>query len=137
MEPGTVIAIIETSFSVVSLIAKYYSGVKKAREEVEGLKSEVEAFHNVLRRIQELVQTSNYANKLSLSESLATVIENSSSDIEHIKNKLDPSRGEKVMRRVGLRALQWPFTKEEVEEQIARLERYKTTLTLALNSDQT
>ncbi|MCJ1425618.1 hypothetical protein MMC29_003518 [Sticta canariensis] len=137
MEPGAVIAVIETSFSVLSLIAKYYSGVKKAREEVEGLKSEVEAFRNVLRKIQELVQTFNSANKLSLSESLATVIESSSSDIEYIKNKLDPSRGEKVMRRVGLRALQWPFTKEEVEEQIARLERYKTTLTLALNSDQT
>lgn len=137
MEPGTVIAIIETSFSVLSLIAKYYSGVKNAKEDVEGLKSEVEAFHNVLRKIQELVQTSSNANKLSLSDSLATVIESSSSDIEYIKHKLDPSRGEKVMRRVGLRALQWPFTKKEVEEHIARLERYKTTLTLALSSDQT
>lgn len=137
MDPGTILAVIQLSDRVLSLIAKYYSGVKKAKEEIEALKAEVEAFHNVLRRIQELALQSSNATKIPLLTSLATAIENSLSDIKDIKIRLDPSNGKKAISRVGLRALKWPFTKDEVKEHIARLERHKTTLTLALSSDQT
>lgn len=136
MDPGTILAVINTSSIVLSLIAKYYSGVKKAREDIEGLKTGVETFCNVLRKIQELVRSSNAA-KLPLSASLATAIKGSSSEVENIKSKLDSSKGKKAMSRVGLRALQWPFTKIEVQEHLARLEGHKTTLTLALSSAQT
>ena len=136
MDPGTIIAVVETSFSVLSLIAKYYSGVKKAKEDIEGLNTEVEAFYHGFREIQKLVRSS-HATKLLLLASLATTIERSLSDIETIKNKLDPGSGDKVMHRMGLRALQWPFTKEKVEEYIAKLERHKTAVALALSSDQT
>lgn len=135
MDPGTIIAVVDTSFRVLSLIAKYYSHVKKAKEDIEGLMIEVEAFYIVLRKIQELVLSSN-AIKLSLGGSLATTIEASSSEIEGIKNKLDLSKGKKAMSRVGLQALQWPFTKQEVEGHIAKLEGHKTTLTLILSSVQ-
>lgn len=135
MDPGTIIAVVETSVRVLSLIAKYYSTVKKAEEDIRGLKTGVEAIYNVLRRIQELVQSCN-ETKLLLLASLATPIESASSDIDNIMNTLDSSRGKKAMSRVGLRALQWPFTKKEVEQQIGRLEGHKTTLTLALNSVQ-
>lgn len=136
MDPGTVLAVIQLSDRVLSLIAKYYAGIKKAKEEIESLKAELETFHSVLRRIQELALQSSNASKLSLLTSLATAVQNSSSDIENIRDKLDPSKGKKAISRVGLRALQWPFTKDEVKEHIARLERHKTTLTLALSSDQ-
>lgn len=134
MDPGTILAVVQASDRVLSLISKYYSGVKNAKEDIEGLGSEVEAFRTVLRKIQD---HSANATKLPSLASLATTIKNSSSDIEDIQNKLDPSKGKRAMRRVGLRALQWPFTKKEVEEHIARLHRYKATFILALSSDQT
>lgn len=133
MDPGTIIAVVETSFSVLSLIAKYYSDVKKAKEDIEHLKTEVEALYNVLREIQDLVQHS----KIPFLASLATAIQDSLSDIENIKTKLDASERKKARSCIGLRALKWPFTKREVEEHIAKLEKHKTTLALALNSGQT
>lgn len=135
MDPGTIIAVVEASARVLSLIAKYYSDVKKAKEEIEGLRIEIEAFNNVFRKIQ-LIQSSNAA-KLPLLDSLAPVIRGSLSDIENLQIKLDPGKGKKAWRRVGLHALQWPFTKKEVEDHIARLEGHKTTLNLALTSDHT
>lgn len=124
MDPGTIIAVVEKSFSVLSLIAKYYSGVKKAKEDIEGLNTEVEAFYNGFREIQKLVWSS-HATKLLLLASLVTTIERSLSDIETIKNKPDPGTGDKVMHRMGLRALQGLFTKEKVKEYIVKLERHK------------
>lgn len=136
MDPGTIFAAVQASDRVLSIITKYYSDVKKAEKEIEGLKAELEAFHNVSRKIQELIQSYN-TTKLPLLASLVTVVKDSLSDIENIKNKLDSSKGKKGLSRVGLRALKWPFTKEEVKEHIVALERHKTTLTLALSSDQT
>lgn len=134
MDPGTIIAVVEASDKVLSLIAKYYTDVKNAKADIEDLKTEVGACYNVLQKI--LVHSSNATKLLSLA-TLAPVIEGSLSDIENIKNKLDPSTGKRAMSRVGLRALKWPFTKNEVQEHIARLDRHKTTLNLALSSDQT
>lgn len=136
MDPGTIIAVVEASSRVLSLIAKYYSGVKKAKEDIKSLEAEVETLHRVLQKIQELFQSSNAA-KLSLLASLATAIEGSSSDIENIRNKLESTREKKAMSRVGLRALKWPLTKKEVEGYVANLERHMKTLTLALSLDQT
>lgn len=136
MDPGTILAAVQVSDRVLSLITKYYSDVKKAKDDIESLKTEIEAYGRVLHKIHDLVQSSD-ATKLPVSASLATAIKSSSSDIENIKNKLDPSNGRKTMNRVGLRALRWPFTKNEVHEHIARLERHKTTITIALSSDQT
>lgn len=137
MDPGTIIAVIESSSRVLTLLAKYYSGVKKAKEDIDGLKHEVEAFHNVLLKTQDLVGNSNNATKLPVLTSLATTIGDSSADMKKIRDKLDSSKGGKAMSRVGFRALQWPFTKKEVEEHIATLQEHKKTLALALGLDQT
>ncbi|MCJ1467997.1 hypothetical protein MMC07_006623 [Pseudocyphellaria aurata] len=133
MDPGTFTAILETSGTAGSLIVKYYRGVKDAKEEVESLQTEIDDFKKVLLGIQGSVQSSDPA-KLSHFSSLATAIEGSSSEIEKINHLLDPSKGKRLMRRVGIRALKWPFTKKEVQEHIERLERLKSTLSLASNS---
>lgn len=136
MDPGTIIAVVEISSRVLLLVAKYYSGVEKAKEEIESLKIEVEAFYDVLLIIQGLVQSSD-ATKLPLFASLAAATTGALSEFKNIQKKLASSKGKKAMSRVGLRALVWPFTKKEVEDHIGRLEGHKTTLTLALNSAQT
>lgn len=136
MDPGTIIAAVQASDRVLSLIAKYYSDVKNAKDDIVGLKAEVVAVRGILQRVQASVQSSN-ATKLPSSASLATAIEASLPDIEKIENKLDSSKGTRPMSRVGFRALKWPFSKKEVLVYIERLKGHKTTLTLALSSDQT
>ena len=41
------------------------------------------------------------------------------------------------MKKLGVRALKWPFDKNEVDEYINRLERHKSIIIAALEMDQT
>ncbi|KAH8734444.1 hypothetical protein BGZ61DRAFT_490401 [Ilyonectria robusta] len=60
------------------------------------------------------------------------------SQINHqLEDKLDPSRARKAMRRFGLRALKWPFSRKEMESVIANLERCEQTIMVDLQVDQT
>lgn len=134
MDPGTIIAVIVTTTQVLSLLTKYYQGVHDARTDVERLKSEIQSFQHVLQKIQELLKSSN-GTRLSASSSQITAIAHSVSSLEELKDKLDPSHGKRIMKRVGLRALKWPLTKQEVNEYMIHLERCKGTLNLAFEAD--
>ena len=57
--------------------------------------------------------------------------------LQTLNNKLELSTGRKAMRRIGIRALKWPFKSGEIDTVIKKLERYKQTASLALQVDQT
>lgn len=136
MDPGTAIAVGQVSAKILSIIWKYYSEVKDAKNEVTHLADEIQDFHNVMQKFLELLQKDSMVAKVPASASLITTIEQSLSDINILESKLDPGTGAKVMKRVGKRALKWPFTKKEVDEWVTRFQRLKGTLILALNADQ-
>ncbi|MCJ1421928.1 hypothetical protein MMC32_008295, partial [Xylographa parallela] len=136
MDPGTILAIVELSATTLSCIGKYYVGVKNARADIQRLSNEVEGFHDVLQKVQELVQSSQ-ATRLPISTSFTNVAKQSLLDITALEKRLNPSKKERIMKRVGVRALAWPLTSKEVDECVTKLERYKSTLSLALNADQT
>jgi hypothetical protein len=51
--------------------------------------------------------------------------------------KLNPGKSRKIMSRIGLRALKWPFTSKQVDKIVSTLEGYEQAFTLALQVDQT
>lgn len=132
MDPGTILAAVTTSATVIRLISKYYSGVKNAREEVKRFSASVEEIHNVLQKVQALAKGPDAA-RLPASDPAVAAIEQSLREITELEEQLNP----KMMRRVGLRALKWPFTSKQTDEYITNLERRKAMLSLALNADQT
>lgn len=134
MDPGTILAVAVTTTQVLSLLTKYYQGVFGAKTDVQRLLSEIQSFQDVLRKIQEPLNSPK-GTRLSASSSQAAAIAHAISSLEKLKEKLDPSHGKKIMNRVGLRALKWPLTKKEVNEYVAHLERCKGTLSLALEAD--
>ncbi|KAL8646494.1 MAG: hypothetical protein Q9210_006113 [Variospora velana] len=134
MEPGTAIAIGHVSAKVVSIIWKYYSDIKDAESNITFLANEIQDFRNVVQRVQDLLQRSS---KVSVSAALGTTITQALTDINTLETKLDPGTKAKAMRRLGNRALKWPFTKKEVDEWVVRFQRFKATVNLALNTDQT
>ena len=136
MDPGTAIAVGQVSAKVLSIIWKYYSEVKDAKNDVTHLADEIKDFHNVMQKILELLEKDSMVAKVPASGSLITTIEQSLSDINVLERKLDPGTGAKVMKRVGKRALKWPFTKKEVDDWVTRFQRLKGTLNLAINADQ-
>lgn len=136
MDPGTAIAVIDLSAKVLSLISKYYSDVKHAKSDIERLSSEIHGLNVVFQKVQELIQKSSLAKNLPTSASLKQPTEQALIDVKELESKLDPGTGGKMMRRVGKRALKWPLAKKEVNDWVAKLERHKTLINLALTTDQ-
>ena len=133
MEVGTILAVVQIATKVLSLLSKYYRDVKDAKDKVKRLSEEIETFQNVLQNVRKIVEHS--PSKLPTVPTAAIV--HSQQYLSDLEEKLNPPKQKKMMDRVGLRALKWPFTNKEVEEWITWLNRDKTTLVLALNSDQT
>lgn len=77
------------------------------------------------------------AVRLPASDPAVAAIEQSLREITELEDHLNPKMGGKTMRRVGLRALKWPFTSKQMDEYFTKLERRKAMLSLALNADQT
>ena len=116
MDPGTAIAVGQVSAKILSIIWKYYFEVKDAKSNVAHLANEIQDFHNVRQKFLELLEKDSMVAKVPVSASLIATIEQTLSDINILESKLDPGTGAKVMKRVGKRALKWPFTKKEVDE---------------------
>ncbi len=121
---------------VVSLCAEYYSHVKNAKKDAKRLCLEVRAFINVLQNLDKLARSPG-ATKLFASRSLSDDIRQCLTYLERLQKKLEPGKGRKAMSRCGIRALKWPFESKELEKDLDMLERYKSTFTAALNTDQT
>ena len=136
MDPGTILTVTELSAKALSIIAKYYWDVKNAKADIERLWNEIKAFHDVLHKVQELVQNFG-ATRLPILALLGEAVKQSLLDITILEDKLNTGKGGRIMKRAGFRALKWSLTSKEVDDCITKLERYKTTIDLALSTDQT
>jgi len=71
---------------------------------------------------------------------LKPLLESSSLELEkefdRILQILQPGLGQRARRRVLRQRLKWPFQKADVEQFLQLLERHKSTLIFAMNSDQ-
>jgi len=71
---------------------------------------------------------------------LKPLLESSSLELEKEFNRilqiLQPGLGKKARRKVLRQRLKWPFQKADLEQILQLLERHKSALTLAMNSDQ-
>ena len=132
MDPGTPIAVITLSAKVLSTIWTYYWEAKNARSDITALTDEIRGSQDVLQKVEDLLSRSS---RVSLPASLETTLKQAQLDLTLIDKQIDPSKGTTRMRLFGKRALKWPFTKKEVEEWIARFDRLKTSINLALNTD--
>ena len=136
MDPATAIAVSTLSAKILSLIWKYYSDVKHAKSDIERLASEIQGLHAVFQNVQGLIQKNSLAKDFPTSASLIETTKQALTDIKELKRQLDPGTGAKTMSRVGKCALKWPLAKKEVDDWVAKLERHKTLLDLALTTDQ-
>jgi len=134
-EAASVIAVLQISQEILSLCLKYFSAVKHAEKDIKRLCNEITALHDVLKNMKELLEDSK-ATKLRGSKLLVEQLKNCSSELEDLKNTLDPSQARNALRRLAPRALEWPFKREGVEKKITMLNRYKAIFHFALTTDQ-
>ncbi|EGU74140.1 hypothetical protein FOXB_15348 [Fusarium oxysporum f. sp. conglutinans Fo5176] len=119
---ASVIAIIDLSAKVATLCFQYSTAVGNARTDVARLQSRLNDLDACLRGVHRVLHGPNN-QALPISRELI--------------DSLDGCKARKTMRRLGLRALKWPFDSKEVSGIVANLERYKQTIMLCLQVDQT
>jgi polyhydroxyalkanoate synthesis regulator phasin len=132
---ASVIAVIDISAKILSLCGQYISAVKNAKEDIERLSREVAAIQDVLNRVKELSHGRDAA-KLPTLAGLTKEIDRLSSELVDLEGRLAPGKGRRFMKRLGMQDLKWPLKRGEVDRFITALERHKTTINLALNTDQ-
>jgi hypothetical protein len=133
---ASVIAVIDLSAKVATLCFQYSTAVGNARADVAHLQSRLNDLDACLRGVHRVLHGPNN-QALPISRELIDSLDSCKSELAQVQNRLDPGKARKTMRRLGLRALKWPFDSKEVSGIVANLERYKQTIMLCLQVDQT
>lgn len=133
---ASVIAVINVSAKIASLCFEYSVAVKDAKDDVERIKKKVDDITHTLKEIKKLLDNADKA-RLSTTRGLFNSIGRCLQELEDLEAKLQPGKARKSMRRIGLRALKWPFTSKQVDKIVSTLEGYEQTFLLALQTDQT
>ncbi|KAH7016729.1 P-loop containing nucleoside triphosphate hydrolase protein, partial [Ilyonectria destructans] len=133
---ASVIGIIDLSAKVAVLCLQYSTAVGNARADITRLRSRLDDLGTTLHGVQHLLDNRNH-QVLATSRKLVDSLDGCISELVQLQSRLDPGKARKAMRRFGLRALKWPFDSKEVSDIVSNLERYKQTITLGLQIDQT
>ncbi|KAE8392508.1 hypothetical protein BDV23DRAFT_181443 [Aspergillus alliaceus] len=110
--------------------------VNDARDEILMLQRAIIGLQGTLQDLLQFLQSNN-GKSLSTSLRLVSSITDCHSDLQALEASLDPGKGKRFMRKVGLRALEWPLKRIEVEGVAKNLQRYKSSFLLLLQVDQT
>ncbi|KAL5614412.1 uncharacterized protein BROUX77_000249 [Berkeleyomyces rouxiae] len=129
-----ILSVIDLSLKVGSLCMKYAKDVKDAKDDINRLYEEVNNLHRVSKQVETLV-ASPKGQRLQSSRELDNVLKSSGTKLSGLKQKLEPKSTQKALSRIGLRALKWPFKRGEIESSIQEIQRYRETVSLALQVD--
>ena len=133
---ASVLTVIEVSVKVASLCYQYSAAVKDAEKDIQSLQKKVEDIRDVLRELKQLLDGPDKI-RLSATDKLAASLKEYLGRLQELETQLKPRKIRKVMSRLGVRALKWPFKSKEVKKIVTSLEEYERTFSLSLQIDQT
>lgn len=133
---ASVIAIVNLSAKLFVLCSEYITAVSKAPAEISSFRERVKSLETVAQHASRLLKSPD-GRLLSTSSELENALQRCENELNQVHGRLAPSTKRKAMRRIGFRALKWPFKRGEVEAIIASLTTYQYTITNALQIDQT
>ena len=134
---GTLIAVAQIASVVITICYDYREGVKNAPKQVIRISDELSSLKDVLDALLRLVEKSEASGTSDLStfERLAQPggpLLSCLVELEKLKSKLQPETGWRKRRQ----SLTWPLKEGEMREALGSLERLKSTMSLALSTDQ-
>ena len=133
---ASVVAVVDMSTKVASLLFQYSKDVWNAKEAIVQLQQEVSNLKDATESVQKLLEGPT-GTRLKSSQKLLVALGDSRSQLGRVEQKLDPGRARKAMRRMGLRALKWPFESKDAERMVQDLARCTQAISLSLQVDQT
>lgn len=133
---ANVMAIIDLSAKVATLCFQYSKEVANARADIQRLHAQVEHLGTALQASQRLMENEG-SQSLFICQELVGSFCDCIAELGRLEQKLNPRTARNTMRRLGLRALKWPFNSKEVDRLLSNLERHEKTILLGLQIDQT
>ena len=133
---ANVCAVVDMSAKVIALCSWYFKGVVKAQTDISRLQRRVCQLKAVLDGAQRIINGPD-SDKLESSREIADSLGECKTELEKLREKLEPNGKRKAMHRLGFRALRWPLDSEEIESVISCLERCENTIAFGLQIDQT
>lgn len=133
---ASVIAIIQLAGNLVTICGGYIQKVKHAREDIITLRWAVQGLEATLQDLLELIEDSDKP-RLRTSLRLASDVTNCISDLRALNERLESRVGNRSMKKLGFRAWRWPLERAEVDGEVQKFERYKSSFLLSLQVDQT
>jgi hypothetical protein len=134
---ASVIAVLQLAEDIGLRLFAYIHGVRHAKEDMIRLQSAILAFRQVLEKVDGLKDHPNATqlNTLHLLNQSGGPVESSLGELLELSRRLNTGDGNDEMKRLGWRALKWPFKSKDVDTIVAALEGYKSVFDLALTAD--
>ncbi|KAL8313011.1 hypothetical protein RB593_007301 [Gaeumannomyces tritici] len=137
---ASAIAVVELAANVGALCLQYSRDVKKAKNDIDRFRQQTEALKTIAEGAQRLLQSPD-GSRFETAQNLRSALANARSQLDPIhtrlEEKLKNGRTHRAMKRMGLRALVWPFESKDVEKIISDLRQERDAISAALQVDQT
>ncbi|KAH7140047.1 WD40-repeat-containing domain protein [Dactylonectria estremocensis] len=132
---ANIIAVVDISVKVLSWCSQYAKDVKHANAEVQQLCNEVDQLRQVTENVRYLLD-GPAGSRLQSSREMGAALQSSLDLLVQVEHILRPGSSRKVMSRIGLRALRWPFQSSESRSIIEGIRNCSARLSWALQVDQ-
>ena len=123
----TVAQLADLAFAVFTNLHKYYRNFESAPKRSEQLRRELDHMLDLLTDLQDIFKKN--PNE-SLRRSLELEVKDFDGLLQDLLNRTKPQNTK------GFQRLKWPFKEAENEELIRRIERFKSSFSLAMNACQ-
>jgi len=136
---ASVIAIVDLSAKVGSLLSQYAKDVRRANADIERLRSEVANLKNAWESVKKLLSGPNGAKLVTLQQfagELEAALKESRSQLEQLDERLEP-KTRHLAWIPGRSSLKWPLEKKDVGTAIEALSRCTNLISLNLLVDHT
>ena len=111
---------------IVSNMYLYFDAVKDAPKHSQELRRELSIISDLLDSLDDVLASST-TSSFTPPDSLKSAIPEFQAILDDMEARVTESQTK------GLRRLKWPFTKDENERLLSKMQRYKSTFNLALN----
>ena len=146
---ANIIAVLQAANTIIDICCDYSAAIRGASWELPKVTKELQSLRNVLELLKGLAKRAENADPSAearlpalklLCEPGAGPLAMCKAELESLKTKLEPPKwtGPVTSKRTALmQTLSWPLKEGETKIMLQNMERYKTTLNMALEIDQT
>lgn len=132
---GTLIAVLQITVSMISTCYEYRAGVASASRDVIQISDGLNALKNVLESTLRLVETTPAGDKHLINVKMLAkdggTLQDCLMELERLQEKLKPETGWRKVKK----SLTWPLKEGDTSRALAGLERFKSTMLLAVSAD--